>query len=426
MFPIVFDTSALTFTFFIIPELQPTDVQDGATSPTLMLNAGKYSFQQASGNFADSQFEVTAAGTLDYDPKFDTFLSGRGTSTLKINGFAITLDGTALSHGLVLLVASNVEVFLPDSIHTLVLAPAPFYSFAAGSGNIADFVFGVDLNGNVVIDPKFSGFAEGAGSNRLTIRGYTIEIDGRELSHELLPGFLNVQNFLPFTKVNSITLIPAPFYGLVAGSGIISKLVFGVDLNGNVVIDPKFSGFAEATGNLLTIRGYVVQIDGRRLTNGLLPGIERPNNEFLPSTAVNSLTLIPADGYGFIVDSGTVADMSFDVGIDGRLDYPIAFDGFLQGRGSNLLLLLGYPVLIDATQSDSGLSILTFTGPQAQAPRFLFAMLLPTLIGYQFQSKNGVFQKFFLDRNGNVNVNMNTVGRLVASTIPRIEVISTM
>jgi hypothetical protein len=339
MFPISIDTSALTFSSFLIPG--QTDFLDGAVSPTIMLPTGTYSFQQASGYFADFQFEVTPTGTLNYDVKFDTFLNGRDTSTLKINGFAITLDSTALSHGLYPIIAGNSSFLMPNTVHTLVLVPASFYNFQPGSGFIANFFFGVDLNGNVVVDSKFSGFAEGTGTNRLTIRG------------------------------------------------------------------------------------YVIQFDGRRLTHRLLPLIARPNNDFLPPTSINSLTLIPADGYGFQPGSGIVADMFFSVGLDGLVDYPISCDGFLQGRGSAVLTLLGYPVLIDATQADSDLVGLVDIGQNAQAPRFLLGVLLPCN-SYRLQTRNGVFSKnFVLERNGRVTVDAAVAGRMVISTAPRVEVIGT-
>jgi hypothetical protein len=337
-FPIAIDTSALTFPLFIIPEI-PGDFQDGSLVPTVMLEVGTYSFQQASGYYTDFQFEVTPAGTLDYDEKFNLFLKGRGTTTLKVEGFAIEIDLTALSNGLLPIVAGANNFLMPDQIHQLVLVPASFYGFQPGSGIVADFVFGVDLNGKVVVDPKYVGFTSGGGSDRLTIQG------------------------------------------------------------------------------------YVIQMDGRRLTHGLLPLIARSNHDFLPKTSINSLTLIPCKSYGFQPGSGIVADMSFDVGLDGTIDYPADCDGFLQGRGSTLLTLLGYPVLVDATQADSDLVGLTDLSLFAQAPRFLLGVLLPAP-GYRLQSAKGVFtQSFDLDRSGVVSVDAAAAGRLVVSSIARIEVI---
>jgi hypothetical protein len=339
MFQISIDTSALTFSTFLIPG--QTDFLDGAIAVTITLPAGIYSFQQSSGSFANFQFEVTAAGLLDYDAKFDSFLNGRGTSTLTIGGFAITLDISALSHHLLPIVAGSKDFLTPDVIHTLVLVPSSSYGFQPGSGLVANFEFEVDLNGNVAIDPKYAGFATGTGTKRVTIQGYVIEIDGRRLSHDLLP--------------------------LIA----------------------------------------------------------RAQNEFLPATVVNSLTLIPASYYGFQPGSGIVADMVFSVELDGLVDYPSSCDGFLQGRGSALLVLSGYPVLIDATQADSDLVGLVDIAQAAQAARFLLGVLLPCN-GYRIQTRNGVFaQNFILDRSGRVTVDASVAGRMVVSTVPRVEVIGT-
>jgi hypothetical protein len=335
-FPIAINTSALTFPLFLIPG--QSDFQDGSLAPTLMLSAGTYSFQQASGYYTNFQFQVTPTGTLDYDAKFDAFLNGRGTSTLTVAGFTVEVDLTALSHGLLPIVAGAKDFLMPDQVHQLVLVPASFYGFQPGSGIVADFTFEVDLNGNVVVDPKYAGFADSLNSR-------------------------------------------------------------------------------------LTIHGYVVQFDGRRLTHGLLPLAAIPNNDFLPPIAVNFLTLIPCRYYGFQPGSGIVADMSFDVGLDGLIDYPADCDGFLQGRGSSLLTLLGYPVLVDATQADSDLLSLVNLSQKAQAPRFLLGVLLPAK-DYLLQSANGVFsQGFDLDRAGVVTVDAAAAGRLVVSTIPRVEVI---
>jgi hypothetical protein len=128
-----------------------------------------------SGYYANFQFEVTAAGVLNYDTKFDSFLNGRGTSSLSVSGFEITLDSRALSHDLLPMIAGSQNFLKPDIIHTLVLVPSSGYGFQAGSGLVANFEFEVDLNGNVSIDSKYAGFATGTGTNRVTIQGYVIE-----------------------------------------------------------------------------------------------------------------------------------------------------------------------------------------------------------------------------------------------------------
>jgi hypothetical protein len=332
------DTSGLTFPLFTIPG-QTSNFIDGSTSPppAVSLAPGRYNFQQASGYFCDFQFEVTAAGTIDYEPTFDGFLGGRGGSTLVVSGFDVTLDGTALSHGLFPVIAGAGAFLMPDSVHHLKLVPASHYSLQPTSGVVASFEFAIDVSGQVHVDPLYSGFATGSGTT-LTISGYTVNIDGRSLSHDLFP------------------VIP------------------------------------------------------------------RLSNEFLPRSAVNQLTLIPAVGYGLQPGSGIVADMLFSVGLAGLIDFPASCDGFLSGRGSNTLVVNGYPILIDATAADSDLLSIANVGLRAEAPRYLFAVLVPAG-GYQPQTAKGVFAHGFgVERDGTITVDPSTAGSYVVSTVPRLEI----
>jgi hypothetical protein len=118
------DTSGLTFPLFTIPGQTPSFI-DGSTSPppAVSLAPGSYSFQQATGCFCDFRFEVTAAGTIEYETTFDAFLGGRGGSTLVVGGFDVRLDGTALSHGLFPVIAGAGAFLMPDAVHDLKLVP---------------------------------------------------------------------------------------------------------------------------------------------------------------------------------------------------------------------------------------------------------------------------------------------------------------
>jgi hypothetical protein len=128
MFDIRIDTSALTFTQFIIPGVN-TNVADGAYTALLSLQPGTYGFQQASGVVADFEFEVTSAGTIDYNSSHDAFLSGRETSTLVIRGFSIFLDTTQLSHSILPMIF-GAGLLMPDSVHVLSVVPARAMGFS--------------------------------------------------------------------------------------------------------------------------------------------------------------------------------------------------------------------------------------------------------------------------------------------------------
>ena len=78
---------------------------------------------------------------------------------MKIEGYRITLDGTALSHDLAVL-AIGARFFEREFTHQITLIPASDgYGVLLSQGVVADFSFGVDVSGQVVIDPRFAGFA---------------------------------------------------------------------------------------------------------------------------------------------------------------------------------------------------------------------------------------------------------------------------
>ena len=67
---------------------------------------------------------------------------------------------------------------------------------------------------------------------------------------------------LPQDGTHEFTYIPAAGYGFQPASGIVADFRFDVDVDGQVVVDPRCAGFAQATGRTLTISGYRITIDG--------------------------------------------------------------------------------------------------------------------------------------------------------------------
>jgi hypothetical protein len=64
-------------------------------------------------------------------------------------------------------------------------------------------------------------------------------------------------------------------------------------------------------------------------------------------SAVRTLEMPPGT-YHFQVASGYFADFTFEVTAEGKVDYPPAFDGFLEGRDSSRLTIKGFEVTLDA------------------------------------------------------------------------------
>src|SRR3981081_1518476 len=102
-FPIKIDATPLVYRYFVIPGVTSNWV-DSRTVQSFNLAPGEYSFQIASGYYADFTFRVTTLGTIDFDGAYDCFLSGRNSSTLTIGGLSVPLDARYLSGSGVLLV----------------------------------------------------------------------------------------------------------------------------------------------------------------------------------------------------------------------------------------------------------------------------------------------------------------------------------
>jgi hypothetical protein len=332
------DTSHLTYTQFFIPG-QFTTFVDGAEAPVIALPTGTYVFLQTSVTFG---FVVTTDGLIDYDKANDSFLEGRGTTRLIVHGFTISLDARALSHDL-LPMAVGATVLSRQRVHTLTLVPGESYRFQPG-GSIADFQISLSIDGRLIVPPRYQGFARAKG-RALIIDGYRITIDGRALSHALLP-FSMLHNFdlLANDRVHDLTLLPSDGYGFQPG-GLLADFSFEVHVDGQVVVPPRFQGFARAEGRTLVIDGYRFTLDGRQLTHDLLPFSMLNSIGVLSNDRVHELTYLPGASYNF-QPGGTIADFSFEIDVSGRLSVDPRFDGFAAVSGRTLVIS-GYRVLID-------------------------------------------------------------------------------
>jgi hypothetical protein len=491
MTDITIDTSALTDPLFVVPELGQGTV-NGNPGATLPLPDGAYHVQHSTADPGGFAFSVTG-GTLSFDPSLDAVAQGRGGTRLTLTGVAVTVDATHLNDSLLLSTFSDVRIprdrtqplrLLPSaqylligglagadigltldprggielrpqdaplaavapglltitgveitldataldhdlyplgfdnrgqflsrsSAHTLALLPAAGYGFQPGSGIVADFAYAVTRQGTVTIDPAFAGFAAASGLT-LTIAGYRIAIDGTALSHDLYPLGNGAGQFLPRTAVNHLTVIPAAGYGFQPGSGIVADFAYAVTRQGTVTIDPAFAGFAAASGLTLTIAGYKIAIDGTALDHDLYP-LGNGTGQFLPRTAVNHLTVIPAAGYGFQPGSGIVADFSYAVTRQGTVTIDPAFAGFAAASGLTLLIQ-GYRMVLDATDADSSLVGIVQVPWPPQTPRTLEMTLIPCA-GYVPRTNNGIFATgFTLGTDGTITVPPTATGYVV-------------
>ncbi|MFI5952698.1 hypothetical protein [Cryptosporangium sp. NPDC051539] len=282
------DTGQLTYPKFLIPGITPAEV-DGSTPAVLSLAPGTYGFQQMSGVISDLRFTVRDDGTLDYDPRFDAYAGGRGTTTLIVRGVPVTVDTSALSHGLLPMILGGTA--LDPGVHDLRLVPAAGHRFQPASGIVADFTMDVTSDGTVETDPRFAGFAHTDGA-RLTITGYPITLDFAALSHGLLPMLLGWAGPSLPPGVHELSIIPGEHYRFQPASGVVADFDISVSPAGDLTIDTRFDGFARVSARTVTIPGYVVTIDSAAVSFFLTPILlDFAGGTLAPG--LNDLTLIP-------------------------------------------------------------------------------------------------------------------------------------
>ncbi|MFD9323385.1 hypothetical protein ACFWDQ_38045, partial [Streptomyces sp. NPDC060053] len=317
------DTSRLTSPRFTVPEAG-TGVLDGSATPppTVSLPAGTgFHLRQDGLPAADFVFTVRADGTVDFDPALDAFLSGRGSRRLTVLGLPVTLDTTVLGHVLVLNAGG---VTLQAGVQQLTLLPGSGYRLTLPSVT-AGLVFGLTPDGAVVIDAETSRFATASGPT-LSVQGFTITVDGHELSGGLFA--MHSGSDLTNDAPHPLHLIPGTGYGFQAGKGgPVGSFRYGIELDGTITLqtntgiplDPHTNGFATADNDTktLTIHGRTITIDGHELTHDLY-SIWPPL--LLPRTTTHQLRQMPAPNYGFQTgEGGPVGSFRYGIELDGTI-----------------------------------------------------------------------------------------------------------
>ncbi|MER6160376.1 peptidoglycan-binding protein, partial [Streptomyces sp. NPDC001868] len=244
-----------------------------------------------------------------------------------LRGYAIRIDGTALSHDVLPFGGRfRPSVFLPrTSVNELTVLPALGYGLQPGPRIVPPFRYGVDRAGGVTVGPEFAGFAQAEGAT-LVLRGCRIRIDGTALSHDLLPlGLARPDHFLPRASVNDLTVLPADFYGFQSGT-VVTDFHYGVDGDGHVYVGSQFAGCASGAGNTLVLDGYPVVIDTTAADSDLV-GIHNIRASspgpppFRRSSHEAEFVLLPGPGYVPQTAKGAFK-RGFNVERDGTVTFP--------------------------------------------------------------------------------------------------------
>ena len=237
-FSIQIDATQLYYVFFLIPGI--TQFIETKTPQTVKLAPGPYSFQVASGDIGFA-FQVTAQGKLDYSSQFDTFLEGRGTSQLTVKGLEVTIDARYL-FGAGIIVDVNAQGLPFFQYGKLRLLPSKAIAVQQGSSLVSSFTYALNTNGTFSYNPTYDldngGFLGGQGTSTLVFYGYPVVIDIRAANKPLL-----LIADIPSNSVNSVliaSLLPVhpSRLHLITDSSIVTSASFGVDVNGQLKVDP--------------------------------------------------------------------------------------------------------------------------------------------------------------------------------------------
>ncbi|NGZ11973.1 MAG: hypothetical protein CV088_21830 [Nitrospira sp. LK70] len=203
-FQILIDARPLSHPRFLIPGVT-ADWVDTKTGPSsLQMEPGTYTISIAPEQ--GLEFTVTPQGLIDYDPVLDVppgmdkgVFRGRGTATLTLVGYAITLDATQVAHPTCAI--PNVMVGWPSTRERIALrmlpgayflhhAPEQFTPFAIAAEERTTPEGTHIPRGSVDYDSALDtpaassqGIFRGRGTATLTLVGYAITLDATQVAH---------------------------------------------------------------------------------------------------------------------------------------------------------------------------------------------------------------------------------------------------
>jgi hypothetical protein len=182
---------------------------------------------------------VNADGTVDYDASMDTFLSGRGTNELRIQGVSVTIDATELSGSYLF---TDYASYANAAEINLKLLPGDSHFFYTYGGSM--FYFTVNANGTVDYDTSMDSFVSGRGTGELRLEGLTIEIDATTSG-----GAYVTMDYAAYNAASTLTVVLLPGQHFIYTAT--GKLYyFTVTLDGLIDYDPELEGIFTGRGTM--------------------------------------------------------------------------------------------------------------------------------------------------------------------------------
>ncbi len=276
-------------------------------------------------------FTVQADGTLQFDPSLDSLVGGRGTKAMVLHGTRIDIDTSKLSYSKFNVI--GVGGFAGTTAVPLVLMPGGHgLALITNRNPEPGFDFTVQADGTLQFDPSIDPLVGGRGTKALVLNGLTgISIDVSELSYT---GF-NLAGEGPFIGPSD----PMPFVLMPGGHGLTMvtrrtpepRLDFTVQVDGTLQFDPSLDPLVDGRGTtVIVLRGTRIDIDARGSADSLVDGLAT-----FPVDRILGANLMPG-AHGF---RSPEMDFVFYVRPDLTVDYDVALDGDIFGRGTSTLVV---------------------------------------------------------------------------------------
>ncbi|MBL7500168.1 hypothetical protein I6A81_28765 [Frankia sp. CN7] len=221
---------------------------------TRQLAPGRYTVHTPGS--AAVPFTVNSIGRVDFDPQI-SYLSGRGTTTLAVQGLPVTVDATSLT-AQAFSIAPATGWLNSRTSQVVRLLPGR-YSFTVAGSTPVPFTVGAD--GRVDFDPQI-GYASGRGTTTLAVQGLPVTVDATSLTAQAF-SIAPATGWLNSRTSQVVRLLPGRYSFTVAGS---TPVPFTVGADGRVDFDPQI-GYASGRGTTtLAVQGLPVTIDATALT----------------------------------------------------------------------------------------------------------------------------------------------------------------
>ena len=342
---------------------------------------------------------------------------GRGSPTLGVVGFTITIDATALTSATFLVYGITNE--MPTSkVHRLQLLPGQ-YNFRNPAGIRPLIPFEITADGTVGYAPSFDadtspkGFFKGLGTSTIVLLGHTVMIDARALTTATLHLYGILDNWAT-SQVRQIQLLPGQ-YSLRNPPAGRPLIPFEIKADGTVDYDPSFDadasphGFFKGLGtSTIVVLGHTVTIDATALTTPTLH-VYGIRNDWATSQE-QQMQLLPGQ-YSFRNPPAGRPLIPFEIKADGTVAYDPSFDadaspqGYFKGWGTSKIELLGHSISVDARALSSNIPNFFINGitgalPTAELQRL---QLLPATYAFSTPAGTGPDISFEVTSDGLVN-----------------------